>query len=314
MNPRLLGRSGLSITPLVLGGNVFGWSVDAAHAAAVLDAAVDAGIDMIDTADVYPAWVPSNHGGESEAIIGRWLARSDRRNRVRIATKVGKWPPRRGLAPANIEAAADESLRRLGVERIDLYFAHEDDLQVPQADTLGAFARLIERGKVAAIGASNFSAERLTAALATSAAHGLPRYEVIQPEYNLVARKDYEREFAPLARREDLGVLCYYALASGFLSGKYRSQADLARSAARGNAAARHLNAHGLRVLAALDDVARRHRASPAQVALAWLMARPGVSAPIASATSATQVAELVGALRLQLDADDLARLDGASA
>lgn len=314
MNARPLGRSGLSIPPLVLGGNVFGWSVDAAHAASVLDAAIDAGIGMIDTADVYPAWAPGNHGGESETIIGQWLRHGGRRGRVRIATKVGKWPPRRGLAPANIEAAADDSLRRLGLERIDLYFAHEDDPQVPLADMLGAFARLIERGKVAAIGASNFGAARLAQALATSAAHGLPRFEVIQPEYSLVARRDHERALAPLAQREQLGVVCYYALASGFLSGKYRSRADLGKSAARAGAVGRHLNARGLRVLAALDDVARRHRASPAQVALAWLMARPGVSAPIASATSAAQVAELAGALHLRLDADDLARLDAVSA
>ncbi|MBX3701767.1 MAG: aldo/keto reductase [Dokdonella sp.] len=314
MTSRPLGRSGLSIAPLVLGGNVFGWSVDEAHAAGVLDAAVDAGIDMIDTADVYPAWVAGNHGGESEAMIGRWLARSGQRHRMRIATKVAKWDARRGLSPANIEAAADDSLRRLGVDRIDLYFAHEDDPQVPLADTLGAFARLIERGKVAAIGASNFSAERLAAALATSAAEGLPRYEVIQPEYSLMARRDYERTLAPLVQREQLGVVCYYALASGFLSGKYRSQADLGKSTARAAAVGRHLNGHGLRVLAALDDVARRRGASPAQVALAWLMARPGVSAPIASATSPAQVTELAGALRLQLDTDDLARLDGVSA
>ena len=314
MTPRPLGRSGLSIAPLVLGGNVFGWSADEARSFEVLDAFADAGLTLIDTADAYSAWVPGNAGGESETIIGRWLARSGKRDQVLIATKVAKWSQRRGLSPANIEAAADDSLRRLGIETIDLYFAHEDDASVPLADTLGAFARLIERGKVRAIGASNYSAPRLAEALAVSAQHGLPRYEVVQPEYNLVARKDYEHALEPLVQREQLGVVCYYALASGFLSGKYRSEADLGKSAARAGAVGKYLNGHGLRVLAALDDVAKRHAATPAQVALAWLIARPGVTAPIASATSGAQVDELVGATTLRLDADDIARLDAVSA
>jgi aryl-alcohol dehydrogenase-like predicted oxidoreductase len=310
MNRRPLGRSGLSIAPLALGTNVFGWSVDQATALTVLDAFVDAGLDLIDTADVYPAWVPGNEGGESEAIIGEWLARSGKREQVTIATKVAKWSRHRGLAPANIEAAADESLQRLGVDTIDLYFAHEDDPNVPLADTLGAFARLIERGKIRAIGASNFSAARYAEALAVSAQHGLPRYEVLQPEYNLISRKGYEAAIEPLVLREQLGVVCYYALASGFLTGKYRSEADLGKSAARAGAVGRYLNGHGLRVLAALDDVANRHEATPAQVALAWLIAHPGITAPIASATSAAQVAELAGATKLKLSADDIARLD----
>ena len=314
MNLHSLGRSGLSIAPLVLGGNVFGWSADEARSFEVLDAFADAGLTMIDTADAYSAWVPGNHGGESEAIIGRWLARSGKRKQMQIATKVAKWSQRRGLSPANIEAAADDSLRRLGIETIDLYFAHEDDASVPLADTLGAFARLIERGKVRAIGASNYSAPRLAEALAVSAQHNLPRYEVIQPEYNLVARKDYESTLAPLVEHEQLGVVCYYALASGFLTGKYRSEADLGKSAARAGAVGKFLNGRGLRVLAALDDIAQRHSATPAQVALAWLIARPGISAPIASATSAAQVEELAGAVRLRLDADDIARLDAVSA
>jgi len=314
MNLRPLGRSDLSIAPLVLGGNVFGWSADEARSLEVLDAFADAGLTMIDTADAYSAWVPGNRGGESETIIGRWLARSGKRRQVQIATKVAKWSERRGLSPQNIEAAADDSLRRLGIDTIDLYFAHEDDASVPLADTLGAFARLIERGKVRAIGASNYSAPRLAEALVVSAQHGLPRYEVVQPEYNLVARKDYESTLEPLVLREQLGVVCYYALASGFLSGKYRSEADLGKSAARAGAVGKFLNGHGLRVLAALDDIAKRHAATPAQVALAWLIARPSITAPIASATSATQVEDLAAAVKLTLDADDLARLDTVSA
>ena len=313
MKTRPLGRSGLSVQALALGGNVFGWSIDEATSFRVLDAFVDAGLDLIDTADVYPAWAPGRQGGESETIIGRWLAQGGRRDRVVIATKVAKWTQRKGLAPANIQAAADESLRRLGVDAIDLYFAHEDDASVPLADTLGAFARLIEQGKVRAIGASNYSAPRLAEALATSAKLGLPRYEVLQPEYSLVARKDYEARLAPLVREHDLGVVGYYSLASGFLTGKYRSEADLGKSKARGSAAARHLNGHGLRVLAALDDAAKRHDATPAQVALAWLIAQPGITAPIASATSVEQVRELAGATRLKLAQDDLDALERAS-
>ena len=313
MNRRPLGRSGLSVAPLALGGNVFGWSADRAASFEVLDAFVDAGLDLVDTADVYPAWVPGNRGGESETIIGAWLAQGGRRERVTLATKVAKWAPRRGLSPANIAAAADESLQRLGVDTIDLYFAHEDDPAVPLADTLGAFARLIEAGKVRAIGASNYSAARFAEALAVSAEHGLPRYEVLQPEYNLVARKAYEDTLAPLARENGIGVVCYYALASGFLTGKYRSEADLGKSAARAGAVGKYLNGHGLRVLAALDDVAKRHGATPAQVALAWLMTRPGIVAPIASATSVAQVEELAGAVRLHLSDDDLQRLEVGS-
>jgi aryl-alcohol dehydrogenase-like predicted oxidoreductase len=310
MNQRPLGQSGLSVAPLALGGNVFGWSADRAASFDVLDAFVDAGLDLVDTADVYPAWVPGNRGGESESIIGAWLAQGGKRERVTLATKVAKWSARRGLSPANIAAAADESLQRLGVDTIDLYFAHEDDPTVPLAETLGAFARLIEAGKVRAIGASNYSAKRFAEALAVSAEHGLPRYEVLQPEYNLVSRKDYETELEPVVAREQVGVVCYYALASGFLTGKYRSEADLGKSAARAGAVGKYLNGHGLRVLAALDDVAKRHDATPAQVALAWLMSRPGIVAPIASATSVEQVTELAGAVRLRLSGEDLQRLD----
>ena len=256
MEKRTIGNSDLAIAPLVLGGNVFGWSADEAASFAVLDAFVDEGLQCIDTADTYSGWIPGNSGGESETIIGRWLKKSGKRDQVVIATKVGKWSKRPGLAPANIAAAADDSLQRLGIERIDVYFAHEDDASVPLADTLGAFSRLIEAGKVRAIGASNYSGARIAEALAVSAQHGLPRYEVVQPEYNLVARKAYESDVEPVVKREQLGVVCYYALASGFLTGKYRGEADLGKSAARGGSVEKYLNARGLRVLAALDAVA----------------------------------------------------------
>lgn len=315
MNLRPLGRSSLSVAPLAFGGNVFGWSADEARSFALLDAFTEAGFSLVDTADAYSAWAPGNQGGESERIIGRWLAQGGgRRERTVIATKVGKWAPRRGLAPANIQAAAEDSLRRLGVEAIDLYQAHEDDPSVPLEDTLGAFARLIEQGKVRAIGASNYSAARLAQALALSERHGLPRYETLQPQYNLYDRAGFEAELEPLARAQGIGVIGYYSLASGFLTGKYRSRADLGKSRARAGAVERYLDARGLRILAALDEVAAGRGATPAQVALAWLIARPSVTAPIASATGVAQLQELVAAVRLDLRADEIAALEAASA
>ena len=314
MQTRPLGRSPLSIAPLVFGGNVFGWSADEARSFELLDAFVDSGGNLVDTADVYSAWVPGNRGGESETIIGKWLQRSGKRDRVLIATKVAKWAEHPGLSPVNIRTAVEGSLKRLQTDRIDLYFAHQDDASVPMHETLGEFARLIEEGKLRAIGASNFSADRTAEALAVSKEHGLPRYECLQPEYNLVARAGYETGLEPLVRKEGLGVISYYALASGFLSGKYRSTADLAKSSARGGAAKRYLNPQGLRVLAALDDIAAAHHATPAQVALAWLIARPSITAPIASATSVAQLQELLGALSLGLGAEEIAALDEASA
>jgi len=311
---RPLGTSPLSIAPLVLGSNVFGWTVDEPRAFELLDAFVDGGGNLIDTADVYPAWVPGNHGGESETFIGKWLKRSGKRDRVLIATKVAKWAEHPGLSPVNIRQAVDGSLRRLQTDCIDLYFAHQDDASVPMAETLGEFARLIEAGKLRAIGASNFTAPRFADALAVSKQHGLPRYEVLQPEYNLLARGDYEAELEPLIRRENIGVISYYALASGFLTGKYRRAADLAGNPARRGGAGKYLNPHGLGVLAALDEVAAAHQATPAQVALAWVMARPGISAPIASATSVAQLRELLGATALSLSGNEIARLDRASA
>lgn len=314
MHKRPLGKSPLSIAPLAFGGNVFGWSVDEKRSFELLDAFVDAGGNLIDTADAYSAWVPGNRGGESETIIGRWLKQNGKRAQVVIATKVGKWAEQPGLSPTNIQQAVDGSLRRLQVDCIDLYQAHEDDASVPLEETLGAFGRLIEQGKVRAIGASNYDAARFADALAVSERHGLPRYESLQPEYNLVSRSSYESELEPLIRREHVGVISYYSLASGFLSGKYRSSEDLAKSSARGGAVKKFLDARGLRVLAALDDVAAAKHASPAQVALAWLIARPGLTAPIVSATSIEQLHELLGATTLQLDHAEIAQLDRASA
>jgi len=311
---RPLGKSSLSVTPLAFGGNVFGWSVDEKRSFELLDAFVDAGGNLIDTADVYSAWVPGNRGGESETIIGNWLKQSGKRDQVVIATKVAKWAEHPGLSPANIHQAVDGSLKRLQTDHIDLYQAHEDDASVPLAETLGAFARLIESGKVRVIGASNYSAARFADALAVSKQHNLPRYESLQPEYNLVSRDGYEKALEPLIRAENIGVISYYALASGFLSGKYRSEADLARSSARGGSVKKYLNPRGLQVLAALDAIAAAHHATPAQVALAWLIARPGLTAPIASATSVEQLHELLGATSLQLSPDEIARLDLVSA
>jgi len=312
---RELGRSGLKTAPIAFGGNVFGWSADETTTFALLDAFVEAGFNLIDTADVYSAWVAGNRGGESETLIGRWLRRSGKRQQVLISTKLAKWAERPGLSPANITAAIDDSLRRLNTDVVDVYFAHEDDESVAQEDTLSAFAQLIEQGKVRTIGASNFSAARLRSALQAARAHGLPRYEVIQPEYNLYDRADYERELQLLAQEAQLGVIAYYALASGFLSGKYRSAQDAAKSSARGaGVVARYLNPRGQGILAALDDIAAAHNARPAQVALAWLIARPGLSAPIVSATSTAQLHELLAAARLSLSAQEMAQLDAASA
>lgn len=311
---RPLGRSSLRVAPFAFGGNVLGWSADEATSFALLDAFVDAGFDLVDTADSYSYWVPGNQGGESETILGRWLKRGGKRDRVTIATKLGKWERLRGLAPATIQAAVEGSLQRLQTDVIDLYQAHADDADTPLADTLGAFARLIEQGKVRAIGASNYRAARLEEALDTAQRHGLPRYESLQPEYNLYDRAGFEAGLEPLALAHDIAVIPYYSLASGFLSGKYRRTEDVGKSAARSGAIGKYLNPRGLRILDALDDVAASHGATPAQVALAWLMARPSISAPIASATSVAQLQELLGAARLSLTAAQVDQLDSASA
>ncbi|WP_349998730.1 aldo/keto reductase [Stenotrophomonas lacuserhaii] len=312
---RELGRSGLQVHPIAFGGNVFGWSADEKTTFALLDAFVDAGFNLVDTADAYSAWVPGNHGGESESLIGRWFARSGKRDKVVLATKVAKWSEQPGLSADNITAAVEGSLRRLQTDVIDLYQAHEDDESTPLETTLGAFARLVEQGKVRAIGASNYSAERLADALKISADYRLPRYETLQPEYNLYDRSGYEAGLEALVQREQLGVISYYSLASGFLSGKYRRSEDAARSPARGQAVvAKYLNPRGNRILGALDDIAGKHAATASQVALAWLIARASITAPIVSATSVEQLREILAAATLALSAQDIAELDEASA
>jgi aryl-alcohol dehydrogenase-like predicted oxidoreductase len=316
MQLRALGRSNLQVAPLCLGGNVFGWTADEAASFTVLDALVNAGLNFIDTADVYSVWVPGHHGGESETVIGSWLKRSGRRKDVVIATKVGMQmaPDRKGLSAVHITRSVEESLQRLRTDYIDLYFSHCDDATVPLEETLGAYQKLINAGKVRAIGASNYTAARLTQALEVSRKSGLPRYEVLQPHYNLYARSDYESGLEPLCLEAQIGVVSYFALASGFLSGKYRTAADAAKSARGKGVVEKFLNARGLKILAALDDVGRRHRASPASVALAWQIARPSITAPIASATTVEQLNELVAATRLQLDTTDIEQLNSAGA
>ncbi|EDO93294.1 oxidoreductase, aldo/keto reductase family [Burkholderia pseudomallei Pasteur 52237] len=311
---RSLGTSTIQVSPLVFGGNVFGWTADENTSFSLLDALADAGINFIDTADVYSAWVPGNQGGESETIIGKWLKRSGKRDQVVIATKVGLLETRAGLSRENILKAADDSLRRLQTDYIDLYFSHRDLADTaPLEETLGAYQTLIEQGKVRIIGASNYSGARLREAAELSRRTGLPAYQVIQPEYNLYDREAYERDLEPAATELRLGVVTYYALASGFLSGKYRSEADLKKSA-RGRRVEQYLNPRGLRILAALDAVAAKHGSTQTSVALAWQMARPSVTAPIASATSLEQLSALGAAIRLQLDAHDIRQLDDASA
>ena len=316
MQMRKLGHTDLSIAPLVLGGNVFGWTVDKKASFAVLDRFAAAGLNAIDTADSYSTWVPGNQGGESETIIGEWMKARSNRGRMIVITKVGSPMGRgkEGLSARYIEEAAEASLRRLQTDAIDLYLAHWPDMATPIGETLGAFQRLIEKGKIRWCGGSNLNVALLETELAAAKTRGGPRYEVLQQEYNLADRAELENGLAELCAREEIGVVTYFSLAKGFLSGKYRSEADLAKSA-RGGAVKAYLNPRGFRILAALDHVAAAHEAKPAEVALAWVMARPGVTAPIASATSVEQVDSLVrGATELKLTAADMAALDKASA
>lgn len=315
MQKRRIGRSELAIAPLVFGGNVFGWTVDEAGSFQLLDAFVAAGGNCIDTADVYSHWVPGNAGGESETIIGRWLRARGGRDGLVIATKVGMQlsPDKKGLSRRHIMQAVEASLARLQTDYIDLYQSHTDDQGVPLEETLAAYARLVEQGKVRVIGASNYGGGRLAAALAASETQGWPRYECLQPNYNLYDRADYEQDLQPVCAQHEVGVITYYSLAAGFLTGKYRTAADFKKSA-RGARMDVRLNERGLRILAALDEVADATTSTPAVVALAWLMARPTVTAPIASATSLAQLAELLRATQLRLDHAALARLDAASA
>ena len=316
MQLRPLGRSGLQVSPLAFGGNVFGWTVDETLSFRLLDAWVDGGFNFIDTADVYSRWAPGHAGGESETIIGKWLRQSGKRNRVVLATKVGKpmGDGKFGLSPAYIREAVDASLRRLKTDHIDLYQSHDDDAATPMEDTLGTFAELIKAGKVRAIGASNFSAPRLVESLDVAECLGLPRYESLQPLYNLCDRAVFEDALEPLCLERGVGVINFYALAAGFLTGKYRSEADVSKSARGVTTIKKYLNRRGLRILAALDKVATRYDTTPGQVAIAWQMARPAITAPIASATSIVQLDELMAATRLQLDADAIGSLDDASA
>jgi aryl-alcohol dehydrogenase-like predicted oxidoreductase len=316
MQMRALGRSGLSVPLVVFGGNVFGWTADRAMSFRLLDACVERGLVAIDTADVYSAWVPGHAGGESEAIMGEWLkARPGVRDKVLVLTKCGMEIPGqgKGLSPAWIAKACEASLARLGIERIDLYQAHKDDEEVPLAETLGAFQRLIEGGKVRAIGSSNYGAARLKAALDLSEAQGLPRFESHQPVYNLMDR-GIEADLLPLCREREVGVITYSSLASGFLTGKYRGEGDLGKSVRGARSVAKHMGAKGDRVLAALDAVAQARGVTPAAIALAWQIARPGITAPIASATSPEQLGELARAADVALTAQEMAALDAASA
>jgi len=298
----------------MLGGNVFGWTVDEASAFPILDAFVDSGLNFIDTADIYSTWVPGHTGGESETIIGKWLKVSGKRSKIVLATKVGmQMPAGKGLKRDYIFRAVEDSLRRLQTDHIDLYQSHEDDPSTPLEETLGAYQELISQGKVRAIGASNYSADRLAESLRVSRENQLPEYQCLQPKYNLYERSEYEAALEPLVVKEGIGVIPYYGLASGFLTGKYRSESDL-RKSPRGAGVKKYLNERGFRILAALDEVAKGCGSTPGKVALAWLMARPSITAPIASATSLDQVRDLVDATKLELDEAAIEALDKASA
>ena len=312
MKKRTLGRSGIEIAPFVFGGNVFGWTVDQARSFELLDRFVERGFNAIDTADMYASWAPGLSGGESETVIGQWLARSGRRDEIVLMTKIGLLEQHKGLSAANIEVAVENSLKRLGTDHIDVLFAHIDDAQVPLEETLSAFNRLVKAGKVRTLGASNYSAERFQLALDVSREQGLARYEVMQPRYNLHDRQDFESGLAALAQESEIGVVSFFALASGFLTGKYRSIDDI-QGNARADFLASYFTERGERVLQELLSVADELSARPAQVALAWLLTRPALTAPIASATSLTQLDELLDAVTLTLPEPVLARLNEAS-
>jgi len=315
MELRRLGSSDILVPPLCFGGNVFGWTADEATSFRLLDGLFEAGFNFIDTADVYSRWVKGNEGGESEAIIGRWMKARGNRGRIVLATKVGAdmGLGRRSLAPDYVRTAVEASLKRLQTDHIDLYFSHWDDPETPFEDVLATYEELIKAGKVRLIGASNLSASRLFEALAVSAREKLPRYEVLQPEYNLCEREGFEAELEPICRRNGLGVVTYFSLAAGFLTGKYRSEADAGKSVRGREVVGKYLNARGTRILAALDEVAQARGATPAQVALAWIMARPSVTAPIASASRLEQLPDLLAAAELSLTTAEVARLDAAS-
>jgi len=315
INHRQLGNSEITVAPLAFGGNVFGWTVDQATSFSLLDKFVDAGLNLLDTADVYSRWVSGNQGGESETIIGKWIKHSGKRDKLILATKVGKemGEGKIGLSRDYIKRAVEASLTRLQTDYIDLYQSHDDDRNTPLEETLATYGELVQQGKVRLIGASNYDAQRLEQARALSRQHGYPLYQTLQPEYNLYARADFEDTLEQYCLKENIGVINFYGLASGFLSGKYRTEKDLAQSS-RGGKVKSYLNARGLRILAALDAVAERLHSTPASVALAWLMARPSITAPIASATTLVQMDALIAATQLQLDSAAMAQLDLASA
>ena len=314
MEKRELGKSGIKVAPFCFGGNVFGWTTDERTSFTILDAFVDAGLDFIDTADVYSAWAHNGEGGQSETIIGNWLQKSGKRKDVVIATKVGKdmGNGKKGLSAKYIAQAAEASLKRLKTDYIDLYQSHDDDQDTPLEETMGAYEKLIKEGKVRAIGASNYTADRLREAIQTSNDKSLNAYQTLQPEYNLYQREDYEKNLEPFCVENNIGVITYFSLASGFLTGKYRSENDLNKSK-RGGGISKYLNQRGFSILKGLDEVAKEYDANPAAVSLAWLIARPGITAPIASATSVTQLQEIIKAVDLNLSKEAIAILDKAS-
>jgi aryl-alcohol dehydrogenase-like predicted oxidoreductase len=315
MNKRKLGKTGLEIAPLVFGGNIFGWTVDEPTSFKLLDAFVAAGFNSVDTADVYSKWVPGHTGGESEIIIGEWMKRSGNRNKIIVATKVGMdmGDGKKGLSKSHILRSAEDSLGRLQTDYIDLYQSHVDDPDTPLEETLGAYAELLKQGKVRAIGASNHKAERLATALETGRKSGLPAYQTLQPNYSLIERTEYESTLEPVCEKEGLGVINYFPLAGGFLTGKYRSEKDVAGKA-RARNVTKHLNERGFKILAALDQVAKKYNATPARISLAWLLARPSITAPIVSATNLEQLNDLVSSVDLALDRESVEFLNKASA
>jgi aryl-alcohol dehydrogenase-like predicted oxidoreductase len=314
MEKRRLGQSSLEVPPITFGCNVFGWTVDEKASFTLLDACLDAGLNFLDTADVYARWHPGNSGGESETVMGNWMKARGNRDKVILATKLGieMGPGKKGLSKAYMQKAVEDSLRRLQTDYIDLYQSHRDDPETPLEETLSAYADLIKQGKVREIGASNYSAARLAEALRVSTEKGLPRYQSIQPQYSLVERAEFEGPLEDLCLAEHIGVIGYYSLASGFLTGKYKSRADM-EGRIRGPRVEKYLNDYGFGVIKALDEVATQYNAKPGQIALAWLIARPSVTAPIASATNLEQLAELAAAAEIKLDADSIKKIDIAS-
>jgi aryl-alcohol dehydrogenase-like predicted oxidoreductase len=315
MKTRTLGKTGMEVSPLVFGGNIFGWTVDQSKSFQLLDAFAGAGFNAIDTADAYSKWAPGHKGGESERIIGEWMKRNGNRKKVIVATKVGMDMGEfgKGLSKSHILRSAEESLKRLQTDYIDLYQSHVDDPNTPFEETLGAYAELIKQGKVRAIGASNHNAERLAAALEASRKMGLPSYQTLQPNYSLVERVEYENGLQTVCEKEGLGVISYFPLAAGFLTGKYRSEKDV-EGKPRARNVAKYLNERGFKILAALDQVAKKYSATPARVSLAWVQSRPGITAPIVSATNLDQLTDLIASVELVLDSESITLLNQASA